>query len=166
MIGTRGWMFIYTVAWFIALFVMAGLYIERPELASQWIRAPWEKAALHAVWFGILGGVAISFKGIYDHYHPSEWAGHRWTHWYLGRPLNGAIVGVVTYVALHLATPNTSPSLPALAVAAFILGTQERRFFGFLAEIGKTVLNVPGDAPAGFAVKEIAPTTGHADLTP
>jgi hypothetical protein len=120
---------------------------------------PWLKAALHGIWFAMLGSVAISFKGVYDHTEPQEW-NEGWWLWYLGRPLTGAIVGAMTYLLLQVVNPNQPPSIPVLAVAAFVLGTQESRFFGYLYEVGKIVLTTPDSAQAGLRVTGITPQQG------
>lgn len=118
-----------------------------------------------SIWFAVLGGVAISFKGVYDHYRRDEWAGGEWDLWYFGRPVSGMIVGVMIYVLLRvISNTNTEPQVPALAVAAFALGTQEKRFFSFLAEVANLVLTVPSDLQTGLLVKVIQPDRGPAGV--
>lgn len=164
-VRVRDLIFIYTLLWFVFLFVVGGFYFERPELAKQWVAQPWQLAAAHSLWFGMLGGVSISLKGVYDHWSAAEWEGGRWTKWYLGRPISGAIVGAVTYAVLQVANPTSSPSLAAISVAAFILGSQERRFVAFLAEVGKLILTVPNDTPTGFSFSSLSPSKGAAGST-
>lgn len=161
----RRGIFIYTLTWFVFLFVVAGLYFERPDVVKLVIKQDWQRAALHSLWFGMLGGISISLKGVYDHWSPTEWQSGRWTKWYLGRPISGAIVGAVTYVLIQVANPSSTPSLAAISVAAFILGSQERRFVAFLAEVGKLVLTVPSDTPTGFSVSSTSPIKGKAGDT-
>ena len=122
-------------------------------------KVPWLKAALHGIWFAVLGSVAISFKGVYDHTQTSQWD-EGWWLWYLGRPLTGAIVGVMTYLLLQVVNPSSPPSIPVLAVAAFVLGTQESRFFGYLSEVAKLVLTTPDSAQAGLRITNITPNKG------
>jgi hypothetical protein len=137
--------FAYTTFWFLLLFGIGALNIARPDLLSPLLTQAWQRAALHSIWFAILGGVSISYKGLYDHWQANNWTEGKWTLWYLGRPFSSAIVGAVTYVILQVTNPNQPPSIAALAVAAFILGTQERRFFNLLYEVAKLVLAVPND---------------------
>jgi hypothetical protein len=122
------------------LFAVALLYYTHP-FAND---VPWLKTALHGIWFGVLGSVAISFKGVSDHPKAAEWDEGWWV-WYLQRPFMGAVVGVMTYTILQVANPQNPPSIAALAVAAFIFGTQEQRFFNLLYEIAKLVLGAPGE---------------------
>jgi hypothetical protein len=120
---------------------------------------PWLKAALHGIWFAMLGSIAISFKGVYDHTQAGDW-NEGWWLWYLGRPLTGAIVGAMAYLLLQVVNPNSPPSIPVLAVAAFVLGTQESRFFGYLYEVGKLVLTTPDSAQTGLRIANITPNQG------
>jgi hypothetical protein len=149
--------FLYTTAWAVVLFAIAGINIARPDLLSPITSVGWENAALHSLWFAMLGGVAISFKGLYDHWQYTNWLQGQWTLWYLGRPFSSAIVGAVTYVILQVTNPQQTPSIASIAVAAFILGTQERRFFNLLAEVAKLVLSVPNDPGPDTATPAAAP---------
>lgn len=109
------------------------------------------KAAFVAAWAGALGGIAISFKGVFD--HPVKQDPQSpvkqvlWTNellpWHLGRPFTGIIVGIFVYVALQATYPNGHPSSLVLAAAAFVLGTQERAFFAFIKQIGAVVVSIP-----------------------
>lgn len=149
--------FAYTTAWALALFAIAAINIARPDLLAPITSGGWQNAALHSLWFAILGGVAISYKGLYDHWQRSNWTEGQWTLWYLGRPFSSAIVGAVTYVILQVTNPQQTPSIGAIAVAAFILGTQERRFFNLLAEVAKLVLSVPNDPGPDTATPAAGP---------
>src|SRR5207245_9094989 len=84
--------FILNALLLIGLFAIAALYYQFPYPSDD--KAPWLKAALHGIWFGMLGSVAISLKGIYDHRLATEWD-EGCLLWYLGRPLTGAIVGAM-----------------------------------------------------------------------
>ncbi|MFN2581201.1 MAG: IPT/TIG domain-containing protein [Candidatus Dormibacteria bacterium] len=117
--------------------------------------------ALVAAWFAVLGGVAISYKGIVDHRTELEWR-NGWITWYMTRPFSSFVVGVVTYELLQIANTNAPPSLPALAVVAFVFGTQERRFFAFLYQVARLVLNTPGDESGDLQVTSIQPDRGAA----
>jgi hypothetical protein len=158
----RLWVFLYNVLWLFLLLAAGVLYIGRPQLFAAFADG-WRGFVAISVWFAILGGVAISFKGVYDHYRREEWTTGGWTLWYIGRPLSGAIVGVMVYVLLRVLNSN-DPAIPALAVAAFTLGTQEKRFFTFLAEVASLVLTVPSDLQTGLVLKGVQPDHGPAGI--
>ena len=105
----------------------------------------------YTAWFGVLGSVSISLKGVYDHGPTPQLWGGRWPLWYFGRPFSGLIVGIIVYVFLRALYPTATaqPSLPTFEAAAFILGAQEQRFFLFLGEVGKLILAVPTSTKGG-----------------
>jgi hypothetical protein len=100
------------------------------------------RLALYAMWFGAIGGIMISLKAVYDH-GPRDWQ-EKYNLWHYGRPASGALAGGITYLLL-LAVSGSSPIEPAILAAAFIMGTQERRFFNFLYEAARLIVQVPGD---------------------
>ncbi len=155
-LGMRRRVFAFNALLLIVLFAIAVLYYRFPFPSDD--KALWLKAVLHGIWFAMLGSVAISLKGVYDHTQPSQWD-EGWLLWYLGRPFTGAIVGAMTYLILQVANTSQPPSIPTLAVAAFILGTQESRFFGVLSELAKVVLATPASAQ-GMKVAAITPDHG------
>ncbi len=121
--------------------------------------------AVRCAWFGALGGVVISLKGVYDHStaDTDAWQ-NRYNLWHIGRPISGAITGLVTYILLNAVNPGNEPNQPVLYAAAFILGTQENRFFTFLYEVARIIMQVPKEQePTGLKVTSIQPTEGHAD---
>ena len=100
--------------------------------------------AIRCMFFGALGGVVISLKGVYDHHcNRGDWD-DGFMLWHIGRPISGALTGLITVVLL-LAINPTSPNEPVAYAIAFIFGTQERRFFNFLAEVAALVVRLPGD---------------------
>jgi len=107
-------------------------------------------AGLASGWAGCLGGVAISLKGVYDHWLDSSKNPERksaWNNdlllWHVGRPVSGAIVGVSVFLLLKAAYPSGTLSSGAMAAAAFVLGMQEKRFFAWVKQIGAVVVAVP-----------------------
>ena len=107
-------------------------------------------AAVAASWAGALGGISISLKGVYDHWvdaskHPSGKSA--WNNelllWHIGRPASGAIVGIAVFILLKAVYPSGAPSPGAMAAAAFVLGMQEKRFFGWVKQIGAMVVATP-----------------------
>lgn len=116
-----------------------------------------------AGWAGALGGVAISLKGVYEHGvgpqakgKPAPWDNDLFI-WHLGRPFSGIIVGLAVFILLKTAYPSGNPSPAAMAAAAFILGTQEKRFFAWIKQIGAVVVAVP---------KTNSGPADNADVTP
>ena len=88
--------------------------------------------AVRCMWFGALGGLVISLKGVYDHHcNRGDWD-DGFLLWHLGRPISGALTGLITLVLLLAINPN-EPNEPVAYAIAFIFGTQERRFFNFLS---------------------------------
>ena len=124
---------------------------------SKAIPAVLQGLPIYTVWFGALGGIVISLKGIYDH-GPSDWQ-DRFNLWHIGRPFSGGIAGGITYL-LFLAVSKSQPSEPISLAAAFIMGTQEKRFFNFLSQVAGLIVSVPGDNEAALAVTAVQPTQG------
>ncbi|HUY98721.1 MAG TPA: IPT/TIG domain-containing protein [Thermomicrobiaceae bacterium] len=156
--------FVYNL---IVVAVLVGLvwwyFTGRPWSLSRAIPDVLRGAPIYAVWFGALGGVVISLKGVYDH-GPAEWK-TQWDLWHIGRPFSGGIAGGVTYLLL-LVVSKSQPSVPVALAAAFVVGTQERTFFNFLKEVGRLVLQVPGDqSGASMAMDRVSPTGGAAGAT-
>jgi hypothetical protein len=116
-----------------------------------------------SMWFGALGGLMISFKGVFDHAKGQEAWDDSFGLWHIGRPLSGAIAGLMTVIILQAVNPGSSLTHPVVYVAAFIFGTQERRFFNFLYEVAKLVVQVPDEVKlGGFRITEVVPTEGPA----
>ncbi len=107
----------------------------------------------------------ISLKGIYD--HAAEKWGNSFVLWHLGRPVSGAVAGFMTVILLTAVVPaeKASSATQPLAIyaAAFILGTQERRFFNLLSEVARLVVQVPDETkPQGLTLTDISPAQGTA----
>lgn len=140
----RRWVLIYDVSLLAALVALAILYF-RTGWATQLLPSQLRGLPLYTAWFGILGSISISLKGISDYEPTAERWGGRWPLWYFSRPFAGLIVGIVTYVLLRAAYPSGQPDVPTFEAAAFVMGTQERRFFAFISAIGAVVLHTPDD---------------------
>jgi hypothetical protein len=159
----RSNIFIYDMVLAIVLVALAGAYMAQPT----WYHAVPDdlRLAVHATWFGMMGGIVISLKGVYDHAPglPQAW-NDGFNLWHVGRPISGGIVGFMTLVLLYAINPGQQPSSPVVSAAAFILGTQELRFFNFLYEVARLILQVPQDKDNGaLTVIEIQPPHGHQD---
>jgi hypothetical protein len=117
--------------------------------------------AIQSMWFGALGGVIISLKGIYDHSTGADGWDASFNLWHIGRPVSGAVAGLMTVVLLLVVNSNGKLSDPVVFAAAFIFGTQERRFFNFLYEVARLVVQVPEEAKdTGLRITGIAPSEG------
>jgi hypothetical protein len=142
----RRLIFLYDMTLLGILVALAVLYFKTNAI-GHFLPEELRGLPAYTAWFGVLGSIAISFKGLSD-WGPDEalWGG-RWPLWYVGRPFSGLIVGIMTFVLLRAIYPSGTPSVPTFEAAAFILGTQEARFFNFLAKVGELVLSVPENRP-------------------
>jgi hypothetical protein len=146
--GGRRIAFWYALSWFAILLLLALLY-ARGKLDPALSGIP--LAAVASMWAGALGGVAISLKGVYDHWadasqHPqgkTAW-NNELLLWHLGRPVSGAIVGLAVFMVFQAAYPSGTPSAGALAAASFVLGLQEKRFFEWVKQVGAALITIPG----------------------
>lgn len=140
----RRWVLAYDIAFLATIVALAILYFRTAAVGNA-LPPQLRGLPAYSAWFGILGSISISLKGISDYEPTAERWGGRWPLWYFTRPFTGLIVGIVTYVLLRAAYPSGKPDIPTFEAAAFVLGTQERRFFTFLSAIGAIVLHTPGD---------------------
>lgn len=161
----RFWIFIYNLAFVAGLGLVAAAYIQW-GWAKNW---PNVHLAVEATWFGALGGVMISLKGIYDHTTGPQGWNPDFLLWHLGRPISGAVAGVITVVLLYVlngsvtgaatnaagaagdaaqgvAANGHAPAPLIVYATAFIFGTQERRFFGLLSEVARLIVHTPADS--------------------
>jgi hypothetical protein len=158
--------FAYDLVVVFVLALLAVLYFRYVGTQSndEWLKLLQHyQLPLKCLWFGALGGVVISLKGVYEH-PVSASAGWKddFDLWHFGRPVSGAITGVITFVLLHVINPSADPSAPVLYAAAFILGTQEARFFNFLYEVGRIIVQVPEQKTTGLKVTDVQPSKGTA----
>ncbi len=153
--------FAYDLGALAVLILLGGLSIRYPE--SFTLGGEPFKLAIESMWFGALGGVMISLKGIYDHSDGPERWDNSYNLWHIGRPLSGAIAGLMTIVLLKAINTTGEPARPVVYAAAFIFGTQERRFFNFLYEVARLIVQVPDETKAtGLRLMEIQPSEGAA----
>ena len=150
--------FLYELAMLCGLVALAFVYYEIGAVRDL-VPELFQRLPVEVAWFGALGGVAISLKGVYDHpvlqplvppppgLPPADAPGtetwdNRWVIWHIGRPFSGMLAGIVTLLLLK-AVSTGAPRHAVVLAAAFILGTQERRFFEFLKEVGALIVAVP-----------------------
>lgn len=158
--------FWFDICMTVLLVVIAAIYLKCSGIQA-WVPGP-VRIPVQCAWFGALGGVIISLKGIYD--HAGAKPGNEWDDsynlWHLGRPLSGAVAGGITYLLLRAVNQTDDLTEPVVYAAAFILGTQERRFFNFLFEAARLIVSVPDEAkPPGFRLGAIQPAQGAAGDT-
>ena len=170
MSNPRGWVFAYDLFLVVALLALALVYVHYRDVEpfKNWLPEQYRVFA-NSMWLGALGGIVISLKGVYDHAGNPPWS-DLYNLWHFGRPFSGAVTGLVTVLIFMVF--NEGPSggqlnRPVIYLAAFILGTQEARFFAFLAEIGRIIVQVPAtlEKAAGLRVAAIEPTEGAAGAT-
>lgn len=148
--GWRRLVFGYELGVFLVLVVLALLYYKLDGVRAM-VPDRFQGLPVQTAWFGALGGIAIALKGVYDHPADPEpgkegW-NNRWVLWHLGRPFSGMIVGIATLALLKAIYPNGTPATAVVLSAAFVLGTQERRFFEFVNQVGGVILAVPQQNP-------------------
>jgi len=162
---SRTGIFAYDLGIIALLIVIGALYIEF-SVAKELVKSTTYALlplALESAWFGALGGVIISLKGVYEHSTGTDaWDGS-YNLWHLGRPVSGAIAGLMTVVLLMVINSGGGNlSTPVVYAMAFIFGTQERRFFNLLYEVARLVVQVPEEAKTGFAITDVQPSEGGA----
>ena len=155
---TRTWIFGYDLAVLAVLVAIGACDMELPR-AFTFGGDPY-KLAIESMWFGSLGGVIISLKGIYDHSGGADAWDRSYNLWHLGRPVSGAIAGLMTVVLLKAINANGELTRPVVYAAAFIFGTQERRFFNFLYEVARLIVQVPEESKSGLQVANVNPAEG------
>ena len=154
----RRYIFVYDIIVCMVLAVLAWAYHSPAVMLKSLIPTDLQGTPIYAVWFGALGGIVISLKGVYD-YSPREWQ-YKFNLWHLGRPFSGGIAGGVILLLLGTVSGGDLTWQVALA-AAFVIGTQDRRFFNFLSEVARLIVQVPGDPQdADLNVSEILPQQG------
>ena len=157
--------FIYDLIFVAVLAALAVWYLTTGSRLGAIIPELVRGLPVDSMWFGALGGLVISLKGVYEHPigDPNGWS-NRYDLWHLGRPISGAITGLMTFVLLKVLNPTGDLVAVVVYAAAFILGTQERRFFTFLSEVARLIVQVPSEqGQAGLQVSEIRPEQGHAN---
>jgi hypothetical protein len=164
---SRTLIFIYDVLVFFVLLVLAWAYwftTSDGGYVFRWLVPPaLTGVPAEAFWFGALGGVVVSMKGIYEN-GPGDWQ-RSYNLWHFGRPISGGIAGGMTYLLLSVVNAgSTAPSGPVVMAAAFVIGTQDKRFFALLYEVAKVVVQLPGEAKEStvVTVSEVAPPKGAA----
>lgn len=106
------------------------------------------------MWMGAMGGVMISLKGVYEHSHSLDPWKNSYNLWHIGRPISGAIAGVIVALLYLLIVPTEKFSPLVLYGVAFIFGTQDAAFFDFLSTFAGRFL--PKSEHAGMTGVQIS----------
>lgn len=173
-VSHRRLIFFYDLAWIVILGVIGWCLLQKnncadltPGLAPGAACALWIKYKLlfNCMWFGALGGVTISLKGVYDHGSATDPWKDDYNLWHLGRPASGAIAGLLGGLLLYLVLPTGKISPVVIYGLAFIFGTQDKAFFDFLAQIGGRFLPKSEPAAPLLNVIGIDPGTGKGGVS-
>lgn len=160
--NARTAIFIYDLAVVAVLLAIGALYLKHKD----WFDIGGNDSvnfSIHCIWFGALGGIIISLKGVYDHAVGGDPWKDAFNLWHIGRPVSGGIAGLMTFLLLQLVNPASPPSEPVAYAAAFIFGTQERRFFDLLSEVARLIVQVPEKTPTtALTISGITPNQGTA----
>jgi hypothetical protein len=152
--------FIYDLVVIAVLLAIGVSYFKRPDWFDIGGEHVSVNLSIHCIWFGALGGIIISLKGVYDHASGGVPWKDDFNLWHIGRPVSGGIAGLMTFLLLQLAASN-APSEAVAYAAAFIFGTQERRFFGLLSEVARLIVQVPSErVPTPLTIASITPDHG------
>lgn len=157
-LGSRLNVFLYDLAVLFLLVLLAAFYVANRAAFTPWSAV---QLPIEGMWFGALGGVMISLKGVYDHAGPGDWD-NQFGLWHFGRPFTGAIAGAITSLLLFVVNgsdPAKAPSAPVVYIAAFIFGTQERRFFEILSQAAQLFVRDSEDKATGLSLQGINPST-------
>jgi hypothetical protein len=152
---------VYLLVLLIAVVVYLNFYAQ-PE--------PWLVAGILPIgvaWFGALGAVTISLAGVF-HYGERDWDPH-FNLWHLGRPVFGAVLGVVAFF-IYIIIIRSSGSTPAYLapvadaggpekdyiiyyVVAFLVGYREETFRELIKRVTDMILT---SKPTSDATRQIA----------
>jgi hypothetical protein len=176
-IPRRRMIFLSDVLWVLILGVVAWVLIQKnncilptvPDLKIVWSTVTtycvlWTKYKLlfNCMWFGALGGVAVSLKGVYDHGASADPWKDDYNLWHIGRPVSGAIAGLIAGLLLYVIVPTDKLSHVVLYGVAFIFGMQDRAFFDFLSSFAARFLPPRNQSAPTLQVTAIAQPQGKA----
>lgn len=126
------WVFVLQMIYLVALVAIGLLYIHWTAF-QHLLPNPAGPIPLAVPWWGALGGVTISFTGIFR--NADRWQS-RYELWHIARPFIGAVVGSVSYLifiviirATGTIPSHQSPTSNAIFdLVAFITGYREEAF--------------------------------------
>lgn len=143
------WILPLQLVYLVALVVVAVLYHEIPVLRRVF-PSPAGPIPLYVPWWGALGGITISFTGIFR--NAARWNRH-YNAWHLARPCLGAVAGSVGDLVFITVIRTTGASVPehseaggsVFALVAFLVGYREEVFRELLRTAVDTLI-APGRA--------------------
>jgi hypothetical protein len=112
-------------------------------------------------WFGAVGAVTISLEGVFQ-WNQSHWD-PKYNYWHIGRPIFGAVLGIVAFFLFVLILISAGSAPPFLAnpehapaamdfiiyyVVAFLVGYREETFRELIRRVTDMILK-PGATRAG-----------------
>jgi drug/metabolite transporter (DMT)-like permease len=155
--------FWYAGAWLLFLLVIALWYStiyghDEACLLSICFRADTidpvgDVLPLGVPWFGMLGALLVSLRGVFHHnqdWHPE------WNYWHLARPLLGAVLSIVAFALFYLTIKltGTTPSPEGTGdfdsnliyyVLGFLVGYRETVFQELLQRVTDLILKPAGE---------------------
>jgi hypothetical protein len=147
------------MGYLVLLLLVAAFYLEiiPPKHAPQLVG---DVLPIGVPWFGALGAVVISLEGIFA-YGQKDWD-PKYNYWHIGRPLFGAVLGIVaffTYLLIIMSAGAYPPFIsggsaaPAAKdyivyyVVAFLVGYREETFRELIRRVTDLILK-PGSMTA------------------
>jgi Abnormal spindle-like microcephaly-assoc'd, ASPM-SPD-2-Hydin len=147
------------IGYLLLLLIAAGFYVGvRTESAPLLLGG---LLPIGVPWFGALGAVVISLEGIFA-YGYKEWDS-KYNYWHIGRPLFGAVLGIVAFFTFVLIVSSSGTVPPFLDenpekakakdyivyyVVAFLVGYREETFRELIRRVTDMILK-PVSAAAG-----------------
>ncbi|MEA2873666.1 MAG: hypothetical protein QOH67_3642 [Hyphomicrobiales bacterium] len=176
-ISRRRLVFFYDLVWIAVLGIIAWKLLhannclllltpgKTPPAGMETFCALWIKYKIffNCMWMGALGGLTISLKGVYDHGNPADPWKDAYNLWHIGRPVSGAIAGMIAGLLFLVFVPEKSFSFVVLYGVAFIFGMQDRAFFDFLSTFAGRFLPKSDQATTtALQVTGVTPPEGKA----
>jgi hypothetical protein len=162
--------FILELVYLIGLLVLGVVYVKEKQFSSF---IPDPLGILPVAWFGAIGAVSISLKGVFD--HNLNW-NPKWNYWHIARPLTGAVLGSIGYLLfVAAAEAATGPSEDADAgtsaavvsyLIGFVIGYREETFRELLKRFTDLILSPAGtDTEAPSAPPSLTATAASGAVT-
>ena len=165
-VSRRRLIFIYDLVLILVLLVIGAICIQTDHFKEvKFFGFPLAivkhyKLLFNCMWIGALGGLTISLKGVYDHGNPADPWKDAYNLWHYGRPISGAIAGLLAALLFIVIVPGEKISPAVLYGIAFIFGMQDRAFFDFLSTFAGRFLPKSDATPAILQITGIHPADG------
>ncbi|MHB1555642.1 MAG: hypothetical protein ACYCZP_17205 [Acidimicrobiales bacterium] len=147
-----GWLFGLQVLYLVLLVAIALIYIHQPAV-HRFLPDPAGPVPLGVPWWGALGGITISFTGMFR--NARRWESS-YVAWHVARPFLGAVVGSVGFLVFIVViratgstvSTTTTTGTAAFDLVAFLVGYREEVFRQLLKR-ATDVLLAPGRHEGG-----------------